>query len=52
MTDKKDSLLPKTEAESPVKPAKEEKKEVPTTTDAIKTNLLQQYRNMAAISLV
>ncbi len=51
MTDKKDTLLPKTEGEP--KPApKEEKKEAPTTLDAVKTNLMQQYRNMSAICTV
>ncbi len=40
-----------TETET-AKPTKEEKKEPPTTIDAIKTDFIQQYRNMAAITLV
>eukprot|EP01022_Parablepharisma_sp_SALTPOND_P036603 TRINITY_DN9998_c0_g1_i2.p4 TRINITY_DN9998_c0_g1~~TRINITY_DN9998_c0_g1_i2.p4 ORF type:complete len:131 (+),score=6.68 TRINITY_DN9998_c0_g1_i2:237-629(+) len=55
MTDKKDTLLSNSEVNTPdvePKPAKEVKKEQPTTLDAIKTNLMQQYRNMAAITCV
>ena len=52
MTDQDTLLEKKEKKEETVKEAPEEKKEPPTTLPAMKTDLLQQYRNMAAISLV
>ena len=52
MTDQDTLLEKKGKKEETVKDAPEEKKEPPTTLPAMKTDLLQQYRNMAAISLV
>ena len=58
MTDKKDTLLNDKNAEGETKQDKEvakhteANKEPPMTLSAIKTDLMQQYRNMAAISLV
>ena len=52
MTDQDTPLKPKDLTTEEVKVVIPDKKEPVTTIDAIKTDLLQQYQNMAAITIV